>query len=122
MKQQIRLSFWIPPTASIPGRMGLLITAYLILTNMATSARAFDAKVFTAMDAWFYACRFSVGAALLEFAMVIKMISKLPSEVDQEHSASAHDRCRVYDNLAFWVFSVTFVVFCFAYGGICLSH
>ena len=45
------------------------------------------------------------------------------TEVDQEEDrASAHDRCRVYDNLAFWVFSVTFVVFCFAYGGICLSH
>ena len=69
-------SFWIPTDASIPGRMALLITAYLILTNMATSQHgnmAFDAKVFSAMDAWFYACRFFVGAAMLQFAMVIKL-------------------------------------------------
>ena len=106
--------------------MGLLITAYLILTNMSTSAKAFDAKVFTAMDAWFYACRFFVGAALFEFAMVIKLISKLPTGGEQEESSTestlAYDRYRVYDSLAFWIFGATFIVFCFVYGGICFSH
>ena len=122
-------SFWIPTDASIPGRMALLITAYLILTNMATSQHgnmAFDAKVFSAMDAWFYACRFFVGAALLQFAMVIKLVSRLPSESDlEEHrqgTTSASKRCRIYDRFAFWIFSLTFVVFCFAYGAICCSQ
>ena len=101
--------------------MALLITAYLILTNMATSQHgnmAFDAKVFTAMDAWFYACRFFVGAALLEFAMVIKLASKLSSETDgegQRHGrGSTSARGRIYDRFAFWIFTVTFVAFCFA--------
>ena len=106
--------------------MALLITAYLILTNMATSERAFDAKVFTAMDTWFYTCRFFVGAALLQFAMVIKFVSRLPSESDlEEHRqgpTSASNQCRIYDRFAFWIFSVTFVVFCFAYGVICCSQ
>ena len=109
--------------------MALLITAYLILTNMATSQHgnmAFDAKVFTAMDAWFYACRFFVGAALLEFAMVIKLASKLSSETDGEGPrngrVSTSTRCRIYDRFAFWIFTVTFVVFCFAYGAICCSQ
>ena len=109
--------------------MALLITAYLILTNMATSQHgnmAFDAKVFSAMDAWFYACRFFVGAAMLQFAMVIKLSSRLPSETDEEdqryESTSASNRGRIYDKFAFWIFSVTFVVFCFAYGVICCSQ
>ena len=112
--------------------MGLLITAYLILTNMATSSRVFGAKVFTAMDAWFYTCRFFVGAALFEFAMIIKLTSKVPAtrntmvvieqEITSTTDRSANDRCRLYDNYAFWIFSLTFLAFCLAYGIVCLSH
>ena len=40
--------------------MALLITAYLILTNMSASAKDSAGSVFTAMDAWFYACRILV--------------------------------------------------------------
>ena len=102
---------------------------------MATLSRAFDAKVFTAMDAWFYACRFFVGAALFEFALIIKLISKLPASrntmviIEQEVTnptreadGSPDDRCKLYDKYAFWIFSLTFLAFCLTYGTVCLLH
>ena len=36
----------------ITGRLGLLITAYLVLTNMTAAAMSFNSPVFTAIDAW----------------------------------------------------------------------
>ena len=54
------------------GRMGLLITAYLVLTNMSAAAMSFNAPVFTAIDAWFYICKLIVIAALFEFAVILR--------------------------------------------------
>ena len=62
----------IPPTMIISGRMGLLITAYLVLTNMSAAAMSFNAPVFTAIDAWFYICKLIVIAALFEFALILR--------------------------------------------------
>ena len=68
------MSFWVPP-ASIPGRTALLITTYLVLTNMSSAAMSFNAPVFTAMDVWFYACKMIVVAAIFEFAAILKILN-----------------------------------------------
>ena len=124
MKYFTYFSFWIPPSSSIPGRMGLLITAYLVLTNMSTSTQEFDASIFTAMDAWFVACRLLVGAALFEFALLIKLISNENKIHPQQYGIQYEidDRCRLYDKITFWAFSSSFILFAFVYGVICMSH
>jgi hypothetical protein len=66
-------SFWISAT-SVPGRMGLLITTYLVLTNMSAGATPFKAQVFTAMDAWLYGCKLLNIGALFEYAFLLRMI------------------------------------------------
>ena len=71
--------------------MALLITAYLVLTNMSTSTQEFDASVFTAMDAWFVFCRLLVGAALFEFALLIKLLSR----VDNVHPQHQVDKFEI---------------------------
>ena len=103
--------------------MALLITAYLILTNMSISNHEFEASVFTAMDAWFVACRLLVGGALFEFALLIKLTTK--AKVDpQQRSARGEidDKHRLYDSIAFWAFSSVFILFTFVYGGVCIFH
>ena len=92
--------------------MGLLITAYLILTNMSISNHEFEASVFTAMDAWFVACRLLVGGALFEFALVIKLSTR--AKVDQQQYSARiqiDDKYRLYDSIAFWAFSSVFIIF-----------
>ena len=65
----------------ISGRLGLLITAYLVLTNMTAAAMSFNSPVFTAIDAWFYFCKLIIIAAVFEFAVILRILnsSKMPS-------------------------------------------
>ena len=101
--------------------MGLLITAYLILTNMSISNHEFEASVFTAMDAWFVVCRLLVGGALFEFALLIKLSLK----VDQKQNdirGEFEKQCRVYDKIAFRAFNSALILFTLAYGIVCMSH
>ena len=50
----VTFSFWIPST-SIPGRMGLLVTSYLVLINIAAgNSDRYRLDAFTAVDAWLY--------------------------------------------------------------------
>ncbi len=53
--------------------MGLLVTAYLVLTNMGISGKPFSTRVFTAMDAWLYMCKIMVICAVLEFAWLLML-------------------------------------------------
>ena len=123
-------SFWIAPSASIPGRSALLITSYLILTNMSASAVDFDSPTFTAMDVWFYACQFFVGLAILEFFLILRLGSKPLNVIEiytQENPATNGERrtsektTANYDHYAFVIFNVVFVLFCVVYVFICLS-
>ena len=105
--------------------MALLITSFLILTNMSASVVEFDGSaVFTAMHAWFYACRLLVGGALLQFAWVIKKFSGVPkkAKVARSDQTKKEDKLCRYDYYAFIVFNALFIVFCVVYGVICLSH
>ena len=108
--------FWIAPSASIAGRMGLIITAYLILTNMSTSAHI-DLPTFTAMDIWFYACRFLVGGAILEFLFVLRKSSEAsnvikvnpgPQKMLMQKQRSPEEQSARYDRNAFIIFNAVF--------------
>ena len=66
-------SFWIPST-SIPGRMGLLVTSYLVLINIAAgNSDRYRLDAFTAVDAWLYGCKILVTLAIFEYAWILKM-------------------------------------------------
>ena len=121
--------FWIAPSASIAGRMGLIITAYLILTNMSTSAHI-DLPTFTAMDIWFYACRFLVGGAILEFLFVLRRSSEAsnvtkvkpgPQKMLMQKQRSPEEQSARYDRNAFMIFNALFIVFCVIYFSACFS-
>jgi hypothetical protein len=50
------VSFWIPSTA-VPGRISLLVTAYLVLTNMAAAAQSFQVYIYECHRQWSCAIR-----------------------------------------------------------------
>ena len=69
------ISFFISPNA-IPGRMGLLVTLFLVLTNISTGARANspNSGSLTTVDTWLLVCTAFVAAALCEYAVLLFFI------------------------------------------------
>ena len=105
----------------ITGRLGLLITPYLILTNMTTAAMSFNSPVFTAIDAWFYVCKLIIIAAVFEFAAILKMHNsqKISSDKAAEIEKERVQHRKV-DARAYICFNITFAIFCIIYVVVCL--
>ena len=126
----MNFSFWIAPSASIPGRIALLSTSYLILTNMSRSAVDFDSPGFTAMDVWFYVCRLINGLATLEFFFVLRISSgrhgKMgivrPTAIESQtrDPRTAEELSTTCDRYAFFIFNAVFITFCVVYVYVCL--
>ena len=66
------ISFWIPPEI-IPGRMGLLVTIYLVLANIGNGARvsAPTHGKATVIDLWLQVCQAFDALALFEYAFLL---------------------------------------------------
>ncbi len=69
------ISFFIP-AESIPGRMAVLVTVFLMLVNIGNTSDQTNpkAKVPTAMDIWIRSCMVFVAAALFEYAIVLNKL------------------------------------------------
>merc|ERR1719150_2779917 len=66
------VSFLIPPEV-VPGRMALLVTLFLVLTNIFNTITNISPNVegMTAISSWMIACMFFVFLALLEYAAIL---------------------------------------------------
>ena len=66
------VSFVIPPEV-VPGRMALLVTLFLVLTNIFNTITNISPNVegMTAISLWMIACMFFVFLALLEYAAIL---------------------------------------------------
>ena len=66
------MSFLVPP-AIVPGRMALLVTLFLMLVNISTSATAHSPKSdqINALQVWLLTCIMFVFLALLEYAVIL---------------------------------------------------
>ena len=54
--------------------MGLLVTSYLVLINIAAgNSDRYRLDAFTAVDAWLYGCKILVTLAIFEYAWILKM-------------------------------------------------
>ncbi len=67
--------------------MALLITSYLVLTNMHASKYT----VFTAIDGWMYVCKVFVIAAMLEFAWLLRLMKKAAKRANKNRTSPAAD-------------------------------
>merc|ERR1719412_3506646 len=72
------VSFLIKPEV-VPGRMALLITLFLVLTNIFNGVKASApvSKRLNAIDLYLVVCIFLVFAALVEYSVILFMQKKL---------------------------------------------
>ena len=123
------VGFFIPPEA-IPGRIGLLVTAFLVLVSLASTHTFYSPghNVFTALDFWIISCEVFLSVEIFQYAVLLRMMrrSKIKSGGRGSSSSSSSSRnmpsksmhrlCTKIDRICFWIVLVTYLLFCAVYG------
>ena len=67
--------FW---SQKVPGRMGMIVTLYLISTNVYNSVKAPDSRGFSYIEIWMIGTQIPILLALVEYGFILhlKKISK----------------------------------------------
>merc|ERR1712037_231445 len=85
------VSFLINPTV-VPGRMGLLVTLFLVLTNMFNSINASSPIVegMTSIGIWLLSCIMFVFGAVSEYAVILFLKRKMEDRTHCHNGSALH--------------------------------
>ncbi len=61
----------------VPGRMGMIVTLYLIMINSYNSVEAPSERGLSFIDIWFVACQISLAFAIIQYGFILGMQRKL---------------------------------------------
>ena len=126
------VSFLIPPDV-IPGRMAMLITLFLVLTNIfnIVTTNSPNVEGMTAIAAWMLVCIFFVFGALVGYAYLLwtkkksclkrkktKKISEAESKTRQQRKDDYRSKV---DDVFLVAFPTVFLLFNLIYWPLCLS-
>ena len=126
------VSFLIPPDV-VPGRMAMLITLFLVLTNIFNMITANSPNVegMTAIAAWMLVCIFFVFGALVGYAYLLwkkkksclkkKKIRKECEEMRKFRQMKKDDFRGRVDDVFLVVFPIMFLIFNLLYWPLCLQ-
>ena len=88
------ISFRIPPE-SVPGRMGLLVTSFLVLVNISNEANdeINGSTSFTALDFWLISCKAFVAFGIFEYAVLLRIMRQNePSDNNEKLNSVGVDK------------------------------
>ena len=73
--------------SKVPGRMGMIVTLYLIHTNVYNSVEAPDNREFSYIELWMIGTQLPILLALIEYGIILywKRISKKAIQIQQEN-------------------------------------
>ena len=63
----------------VPGRLGLLVTLYLIMTNVYISVEGPKSRGFSYIEIWFVGMQIPIIFGIMEYAMLLTMKRNLPT-------------------------------------------
>ena len=69
------VSYSISPDM-VPGRLGLLVTLFLITSNVYGSVKAPESRGFSFIEIWMIGIQATISLAILEYAMVLILIRR----------------------------------------------
>ena len=126
------VSFLIPPDV-VPGRMAMLITLFLVLTNIFNMITANSPNVegMTAIAAWMLVCIFFVFGALVGYAYLLwkrkksclkhKKLRKENSDIRKIRQMRKDSFRSQVDDIFLVVFPIMFLLFNLLYWPVCLQ-
>ena len=90
------ISFKIPPD-SVPGRMGLLVTCFLVIVNISGSHNeginaGGISNAFTALDLWITVCEAVVSLGIVEYAFILNAVREGEFEVPLSRFCKARNK------------------------------
>ena len=89
---------------SVPGRMGLLVTLYLIAINNYVSTTAPSTRGISYFDIWFIGCLFPLVFSILEYGMLLAITKYYKGQIYGKYLDTL-----VIDKIAF-VFSLVYII------------
>ena len=98
------------PQEVVPGRMGLLITLFLVLVNLFISitTNSPNTKSLTSISTWVLACIIFVQGAVLEYGFILllkHLIPHLVSDLGQKILPKIDSFCLLLSIIAFTIFN-----------------
>ena len=108
-------SFTIDPTV-IPGRMGMLITIFLVLINIFVGVKNSSptSNGLNAVDVFLVVCIGQVFAALCEYTLVLQKYGQ-PKNESTSQKPSLNSKWNPIDKVAIYAFPLVFTTFLFIY-------
>ena len=82
----------------VPGRMGMLVTLYLISTNVYMSINAPPDRGFSFIELWFVGMQLPICIALVEYSIILGM-KKYHNKIDNEENSQLFMKRSSYKEL-----------------------
>ena len=108
--------FW-----KVPGRMGMIVTLYLIHTNVYNSVEAPDNRRFSYIEVWMLGTQIPILLALIQYGIILywKKIAKKANKVQQEngndHGADIDEIIKKLDLISMITIFLCFITFILYY-------
>jgi len=106
------LSFFVDPSV-VPGRMGMLVTLYLMLINSHNSVEAPSGRGFSNIEIWFISVQIPIAFGIIEYGAILAMkrFSKISQEEVNIIGNFSYEPLKLMDILAFIFSSLYFLMF-----------
>ena len=106
-------SFFIKPEV-VPGRMGLIVTLFLILINTYKSVNAPQARGFSFIEIWYIGIQIPIVFAFLEYAIILASTRKYGLERELKlgnQLIRVQEILSIVDQVSFWISVLYLVIF-----------
>ena len=101
--------------------MGLLITLFLILTNVYNSVEAPDGRGFSLIEVWLLGTSFPILAAIMEYAYIMNLQNKMRPMSYGKELEDHLGYLKKVDKVAFISCSVYLLIFFLVYWSVALA-
>ena len=108
------VSFIIKPEV-VPGRMGLLVTLFLISTNVYGKVSAPQGRGFTLIELWMLGTNFPILAAIVEYACLLLLQARKVTALQGKLLDNFNQHLKKIDNIAFIISFAYQIIFTFLY-------
>lgn len=108
----------------VPGRMGMLVTIFLIVTGIYDSVEAPSSGEFSYIELWYIGIQIPIVFALLEYGIMLAALKYRGTEIEPKHlpeGTTVGGLCKVIDLISFFLSFIFIAIFNCTYIYVCIN-